>query len=33
MTRKQAIAEALTAIVGLPAFIFALAMLGHAFGY
>lgn len=33
MTRKQFILEAVAIAIGLPATLFALALLGHAFGY
>ena len=33
MTRKQFIHDALAILLGLPAFVYALALAGHAFGY
>ena len=33
MSRKQFLIEAVAIVVGLPASLFALALLGHAFGY
>lgn len=33
MTRKQFIHDALAILIGLPAFVYGLAMIGHAIGF